>query len=111
MLGLVPRLPEHPDEVRHGRLRGGGELGGGPHPAVELLGLQLYPVPQRLVAEDDLERNEGDSVPVEDRVRKVGCAVGDDANLLLDPVLQAAMLGPHVLGLGLLQRSPTGRHR
>ena len=79
---------------RRRRLRGGGELLGGPQPAVELLRLELEPVPEDLVPEDDLQGNEGDVVPVEHGVGKVGGTVTDDGHRRGAPGGPASGAGP-----------------
>ena len=75
LVGLVPGIAEDPDELGRRGLRGRGEVLRGAEPAVELLRLELDPIPEDLVAEDDLERDERDVMPVEHRVGEVGGAV------------------------------------
>ena len=48
-------------------------------------------------------------MPVEHGVGEVGGAVADDGNRADAVLRRASVLGPHVLGLGLLQLAPAGR--
>ena len=78
-------------------------------PPVELLRPELHPVPEGLVAEHDLQRYQGDAVPVEHAVGEIGRAVGDHGHRPALRVRQPPVLGPHVVGLGGLHPSPARR--
>ena len=107
-VGLAPGVPEHPDELRRRRLRRGRQVAGDPKPPVELLRLELHPVPEGLVAEDHLQRDERDVVPIEHASARsaelsVTTATGPALRVGQPPVLR-----PHVVGLGGLDPAPAG---
>ena len=109
LVRLGPGIAQDPDELRGRRLRGRRQLPGRREAAVELLRLELHPVPKGLVPEHDLQRDQGDVVPVEHAVGEIGGAVGDHGDRAALRVRQAPVLGPHVVGLGGLHPSPPGR--
>ncbi len=94
-----------------GRRRGLGQVLGGLEPVPERVGGQLFPVDELLVAEADREWHDLDPERVDEVLRQVARAVGDDSNSHGSSSWARAAGCPPLLMVSWCRTRRRGRHR